>query len=87
MSELKDWLRSNGISKAHLAWLRFRDLSNQWLMTPYLTQSRRKTMVLSGDPIRYGTVFLSLEQLQKQGISGALAECGVYKGALSKFIH
>ncbi len=87
MGKLKNWLRAKGISKANLRWLKFSGLSKEWLMKPYLNRQQRRMIVLSGDPIRYGTIFLSLEQVQKQGIPGHLAECGVYKGALSKFIH
>jgi O-methyltransferase len=44
-------------------------------------------LIGTGDPVRYTTLFLSFEQISKEGISGSLAECGVYKGTLSKFIH
>ncbi len=41
----------------------------------------------TGDPIRYGTVFLALEEISRSPIPGSFAECGVYKGAMSKFLH
>jgi len=44
-------------------------------------------LIGTGDPIRYGTLLLAFEQISKDGITGSLAECGVYKGSLSKFIH
>jgi len=56
-------------------------------MTPYLSHANRMMLVRTGDPIRYGTLYLSIEQLQKNQIDGSLAECGVYKGSLSRFIH
>ena len=59
--------------------------AKNWFLTPYLTQDQRKEIELS-DPVRYGTIYLSLEQILKTNIPGALAECGVYKGSLSKFI-
>ena len=87
MTFIKDWLRQKGISRAKLRWFLTRRITSDWLMTPYLTQRQRQMLIESGDPIRYGTLLLSLEQVAKDEIAGSLAECGVYKGSLSKFIH
>ncbi len=62
-------------------------MRSDWMMTPYLTDEQRRIFFGSGDPIRYGTIYLSLEHIAKAGLPGSLAECGVYRGALSKFIH
>ena len=87
MTQIKDWLRKKGITRANLRWIRVRRIASDWLMTPYLTQKQRRMLVGIGDPIRYGTVLLSVEQIGKDRIPGSLAECGVYKGSLSKFLH
>jgi O-methyltransferase len=62
-------------------------LASRWFMVPYYTAERRRAIVESGDPVRYGTVDLSLERLERDRVPGSIAECGVYRGALSRFIH
>lgn len=83
---IKDWLRKKGIP-ASVRWFRMRRVASAWLMIPYFTQQQREMLVRTGDPIRYGALLLSLEQISKDAILGSLAECGVYKGAVSKFLH
>ena len=39
------------------------------------------------DPVRYATIALAINTIQKSKIEGAFAEVGVYKGDTSKFIH
>ncbi|HUI31377.1 MAG TPA: TylF/MycF/NovP-related O-methyltransferase [Candidatus Acidoferrales bacterium] len=58
-----------------------------WFLVPYLSQDQKAGLVASGDPVRYGTIFLSLEKINTDNIPGSIAECGVYKGVLSKFLH
>jgi len=87
MTDFKDWLRQKGITRSTLKWYRVRGIASHWFLIPYFTQQQRKMLVRTGDPVRYGTLLLSFEQLSKDGIGGSLAECGVYKGSLSKFIH
>jgi len=87
MSNLKDWLRSKGISKSNLRWFQVGQIASEWFMTPYLKKQQRRLLVGSSDPVRYGTLLLAFEQITKDKIPGSLAECGVYKGQLSKFIH
>lgn len=59
----------------------------QWFLVPYLTQGQKERLAMSGDPVRYGTIYLSLRQIFESGISGEMAECGVYKGDTSRFLH
>ena len=40
-----------------------------------------------GDPVRYGSLILAFRQIREAGIDGAIAECGVWRGDLSKFIR
>jgi O-methyltransferase len=58
-----------------------------WFLQPRFTPKQRRRIVISGDPVRYGTLMLSLEQIDNNQVPGALAECGVHRGHLSKFIH
>ena len=87
MARLRDWLKKRGITRANLRWIRIRRIASDWIMTPYLTQQQRRMLVGTGDPIRYGTILLSIEEITRDRIVGSLAECGVYKGSLSKFLH
>ena len=67
--------------------LLFQRVARDWLLRVYFSDEQRKTLVITADPVRYGTVSLSIEQIQKNQIAGSFAECGVYNGQLSKFIH
>ena len=84
---LNTWFRSRGLSRAKLRVKVFPKLIQDWILTPYLTPEQRKSIAETGDPVRYGTVFLSLERIKNDGVPGALAECGVYKGSMSRFLH
>lgn len=64
-----------------------RYFASQWIMRPYFKKNQLNLILSGGDPIRWGTIFLSIEKLKKDQIVGNIAECGVYKGYLSKFIH
>ncbi|MEP7110010.1 MAG: TylF/MycF/NovP-related O-methyltransferase [Ferruginibacter sp.] len=59
--------------------------ASDWFLKPYFSDQQRESILL--DPVRYGCFLLSIEQLNKENIPGAFAECGVYKGNLSKFLH
>jgi O-methyltransferase len=87
MLRIKNWLRAKGLTRANLIFVNQKKLTSIWLLMYYLKPEQRKMIVKFWDPIRYGTVFLALEQISKLPIPGSLAECGVYQGALSKFIH
>ena len=62
-------------------------IAKDWFMRPYFNQEEVNSIVSIGDPVRYGTISLALEQIEKANIIGAIAECGVWKGYLSKFIR
>jgi O-methyltransferase len=87
MNFLIDWFINNGITRSNLRWLRIRNYAENWFLKPYITQVQRKKLITTGDPVRYGSLFLSIEGLLKANIEGSLAECGVYRGETSKFIH
>lgn len=58
-----------------------------WFLRAILTEAERRQLVYTDDPVRYGSLLLALRDIAEQKISGAMAECGVYKGAISKFLH
>jgi hypothetical protein len=62
-------------------------MAPHWLMQPHLSDAQRTLLIGTGDSIRYGALLLAFEQLSSDQIPGSLAECGVYKGWLSRFIH
>jgi O-methyltransferase len=68
-------------------WIIIKKLSSEWFLVPILDEQQRQVIVGSGDPVRYGSIHLAFDQMLKENIPGSLAECGVYKGHLSKFIH
>ncbi|MFY8161385.1 MAG: TylF/MycF/NovP-related O-methyltransferase [Candidatus Kapaibacteriota bacterium] len=87
MGLIKNWLYSLGISKTNFRWLILKKVAFDWFLQPYINQKQRELIIKSGDPVRYGNLQLSIEQLKKENISGSIAECGVYKGKLSKYLH
>ncbi len=61
--------------------------TSEWFSVPIITAAERRIIVGSNDPVRYGTLHMAFRQILEHNIPGSLAECGVYKGHLSKFIH
>ena len=53
---------------------------------PYSKETERRVRK-SGDRVRYASIALALETIQREGIPGALAELGVWRGHTSSFIH
>jgi len=62
-------------------------LASHWFVIPYFNKYQRRSILSKSDPVRYGSLLLAIEQIKKENISGHIAECGVWKGSLSKFIH
>jgi len=62
-------------------------LASHWFVIPYFNKYQRRNILSKSDPVRYGSLLLAIEQIKKENIPGHIAECGVWKGALSKFIH
>ena len=84
---LEIWNKRKQALRNKIRWMARRGIASRWFLVQYFSHDQRKTIVLTGDPVRYGTVELALLKIEKDRIPGSLAECGVYKGALSKFIH
>jgi O-methyltransferase len=87
MEIVKNWLRAHGIRRSALYRVQGRQLLRKWIMVPCWSETERELLLKSQDPVRYGTILLALDEIVAQKIPGALAECGVYKGSLSGFIH
>jgi O-methyltransferase len=84
---ISNWMRKKRLKKSNLLWPFYRPLISRWMLVPYYTSKQRYSICKNGDPIRFGAIKLALDQILKDEISGSLAECGVHKGTLSKFIH
>jgi len=84
---MKEFLRRKGFTRNNLKEFILRPITSKWFLAPYLNVAQRQPIVQTGDPVRYGTVGLALEQLLKESVPGSLAECGVFKGVMSRFIH
>lgn len=55
---------------------------------PYAEKKAQHPEVfLVGDAVRRGSIFLAIRTLRREGIEGAFAEVGVYKGMTSRLIH
>ncbi len=84
---IRNWLRAKGISRTGIKEFLTRSITSDWFMVLTWTASQRRTILLTWDPVRYGTVDLALAQIVKEKIPGALAEGGVFQGMMSRFIH
>lgn len=75
--------------KNELKWqmAKFTRFSEQWFLRPILSNRERVALVKSHDPVRYGNFMLSFRQVKEEKIEGSIAELGVYRGDLSKYIH
>jgi O-methyltransferase len=53
------------------------------------TYSKRTARLVanSADRVRYGTLALALQTIERERVSGDLAEVGVWRGATSMFLH
>jgi O-methyltransferase len=85
--KIKEWMRRKGISKGSALWPFYKPLVSRWMLANYYSAEKRRIVCRNGDPIRYGTACLALDQISADRIPGAMAECGVHKGTFSKFLH
>jgi O-methyltransferase len=87
VNRFKTLINSFGLSRALLRERFLKRLVSDWFLTPYLRPDARGLIVRTGDPVRSGALYLAIEEILKQQLAGAFAECGVYRGELSRFIH
>lgn len=57
------------------------------MLYPTYDKSILDTMLLYRDHFRYATIGLAAKRIQSEEIPGSIAELGVYRGDLSRFIH
>lgn len=86
-TDVQNWLRRRGLTRSRFRWEFLRRITQNWFLTGFWTHEQRQAIVFSRDPVRYGNFTLSFTQIAQDGIEGAIAECGVYKGHLSRFIR
>lgn len=54
---------------------------------PTYTPSTASRIIHAHDPIRFSTIALAVETIERENIPGSFAECGVYRGELSVFLR
>ncbi len=54
---------------------------------PSYPEAVSRRVIRSGDAVRYAAVGMALFRLDEERIDGAMAECGVWQGRLSSFLH
>src|SRR5258708_31137734 len=54
---------------------------------PSYSEAVSKRVIRSGDAVRYSAIAMALSRLDEEQIHGAMAECGVWQGRLSSFLH
>jgi O-methyltransferase len=54
---------------------------------PSYSAATNKQVIRSGDAIRYSAIAMALYRLDEEKVQGAMAECGVWQGRLSAFLH
>jgi O-methyltransferase len=62
-------------------------LGNQGMKFPPFVHPLAKIIRNSGDPVRYGSLALAIAGIEREGIPGAIAEVGVWRGDSSRLIH
>jgi O-methyltransferase len=62
-------------------------ITKRWLSHPPYPPTIARQVRSSVDIVRYGAVALALHRLEEEGIPGDLAEVGVYRGELSRFLR
>lgn len=54
---------------------------------PTYSERIQRMVRWSNDPVRHATMALALERIRNESIPGAIAELGVYRGYVSRFLH
>jgi len=64
-----------------------RPFIGNWFLKYFISKEEKRSLVNTGDPVRFGAVWLAIDDIEKNSIPGAFAEAGVFRGDLSGFIH
>jgi O-methyltransferase len=62
-------------------------IGNQGMKFPPFEPNLARVIRDSGDPVRYGSCALAIAAVEREGIPGAFAEVGVWRGDTSRLIH
>ncbi len=86
------WLKSILLKLDLFDWVRdilgqLRACSDRNCFLAHIPYAKRRLFVETHDPVRYGSISLALERLREEGIEGAMAEVGVWRGHTSKLIR
>lgn len=87
MSHIKKLFHRIGLTRSNLRATLHSALISSSFLKSFIKTKERKMIFRMGDPIRYGTLYLALQDIAQNKILGSLAECGIYKGFTSGFIH
>ena len=63
------------------------DIKDSVMQLPTFPAEINNNIMRQDDYFRYATIALAIQRILTNGISGDLAEVGVYQGTMSKFIH
>ncbi len=65
----------------------YRGLLRGSMRFPTYSKDTPRRIACSGDRVRYASLGLALETIEREGVPGALAELGVWRGLTSLLIH
>jgi O-methyltransferase len=68
-------------------YFRYRATFDSEMTFPTYSTKIEKMIRWSNDRVRHGTIALALERIRSESIPGAIAELGVYRGYVSRFLH
>lgn len=68
-------------------YFRYRGIFRAGMTFPTYSEKMRRMIGWSNDRVRHATMALALERIRSESISGAIAELGVYRGYVSRFLH
>lgn len=74
---------------ARVVWriISFLPFIRNWFLKYHFSRTKQYFLIKSGDPVRYGAVWLAINDIERHAIPGAFAEAGVYRGDLSHFVN
>ncbi len=78
---------SQGFILAQRVYHRLRAMFLYEMWFPTYPEKIQSMVRWSPDPVRYASLALALERVRIEGIPGAIAEVGVYRGDTSRFLH
>jgi O-methyltransferase len=78
---------SKGFILAQSVYHRLRAMFLYEMWFPTYSDKIQAMVRWSPDPVRYASMALALERVRIEGIPGAIAEVGVYRGDTSRFLH